>query len=76
MASGRSKYTHELLAVPALRNDGTRISVEFTMTLLRDNEGLILGAAAIIRDVSARWEKERVLKRRLAELEALGKHSS
>jgi PAS domain S-box-containing protein len=69
MASGRSKYSQELLAVPALTKDGSRISVEFTMTLIRDPEGGISGAAAIIRDVSARWEKERALNRRLAELE-------
>jgi PAS domain S-box-containing protein len=76
MAGGRSKYTRELLAVPALRKDGARISVEFSMTLVRDQEGLILGAAAIIRDVTARWEKDRALKRRLAELEAHSQKSS
>ena len=69
MASGQSKYSQELLAVPALKKDGSRVSVEFTMTLIRDHQGRISGAAAIIRDVSARWEKERALKRRLAELE-------
>jgi PAS domain S-box-containing protein len=69
MESGRSKYATELLAVPALTKDGSRISVEFSMTLIRDHQGRISGAAAIIRDVSARWEKERALKRRLAELE-------
>jgi PAS domain S-box-containing protein len=69
MESGRSKYATELLAVPALTRDGSRISVEFSMTLIRDHDGRISGAAAIIRDVSARWEKERALKRRLAELE-------
>ena len=71
--SGRSKYSYELLAVPALKKDGSRISVEFTMILLRDDQGRILGAAAIIRDVSARWEKERAMKRRLADLEAQSK---
>ena len=76
MASGRSKYTRELLAVPALRKDGARISVEFTMTLVRDQEGLVLGAAAIIREVTARWEKEQAMKRRLAALEAQGQKSS
>ena len=58
MKSGQSKYFYELLAVPALKKDGSRISVEFTMTLIQDHQGLILGTAAIIRDVSARWEKE------------------
>jgi PAS domain S-box-containing protein len=70
MHSGRSRYASELLAVPALKKDGTRISVEFSMVLIRDDEDHILGAAAIIRDVSARWEKDRALQRRLAELEA------
>ena len=70
MESGRSKYAQELLAVPAVKRDGSRISVEFTLTLFRDPKGLILGAAAIIRDVSVRWEKDRAMKRRLAELEA------
>jgi PAS domain S-box-containing protein len=43
MESGQSKYYHELLAVPAVKKDGSRVSVEFTMILLRDNQGRILG---------------------------------
>ena len=70
MQSGRSKYASELLAVPALKKDGTRISVEFTLILIRDHHEQILGAAAVIRDVSARWEKDRDRQRRLADLEA------
>jgi PAS domain S-box-containing protein len=69
MQSGRSKYSSELLAVPALNKDGDRISVEFTLILIRDHQDQILGVAAIIRDVSARWEKDRALQRRLAYLE-------
>ena len=73
MESGQSKYSQELLAVPALIKDGSRISVEFTIILIRDHQGVTSGAAAIIRDVSLRWEKERAMKRRLAALEAQGK---
>ena len=73
MESGHSKYSTELLAVPALKKDGSRISVEFTMVLIRDHQGLIMGGTAIIRDVSDRWEKDRSMKRRLAALEAQGK---
>ena len=69
----RANIPSELLAVPALKKDGSRISVEFTMILIRDHQGVILGATAIIRDVSDRWEKERAMKRRLAALEAQGK---
>jgi PAS domain S-box-containing protein len=69
MATGETKYGERLLAVPALRADGTRISVEFTVTLLPDPNGAILGIAAILRDVTARWEEQRALQRRLQELE-------
>ena len=49
MATGGTKYAQDLLAVPALRRDGSRISVEFTIVLVRGEEGEILGTGAIIR---------------------------
>lgn len=70
MATGLTRYGRELLAVPGLRKDGARISLEFTIALIRAEEGEILGAAAIIREVTARWEKEKARKQRLAALEA------
>jgi len=70
MASGTTKYGREMLAVPALRKDGTRISVEFTIVLLRSPSGEILGAAAIMQDVTARWQQQKQLKERLAALES------
>ena len=70
MATGVTRYGDEVLAVPALRRDGGRISIEFTILLVRNEAGDLLGTAAFIRDVTARWEKEKELKRRLAELEA------
>ena len=70
MAKGESKYAADLLAVPGLRKDGSRISLEFTITLVKDGDGEVLGAAAIIRDVTARWQRDQELKKRLAELES------
>ena len=72
MAAGVSKYAKDLLAVPGLTKDGRRISLEFTLTLVRDEGGQILGAAAIIRDVTARWQRDRELQKRLAALEERG----
>jgi PAS domain S-box-containing protein len=72
MASGQSRYAADLLAVPGLRRDGTRISLEFTITLIKDDEGQVLGAAAIMRDVTARWQREKELTKRLAVLEGQG----
>jgi PAS domain S-box-containing protein len=70
MATGVTRYGRELLAVPALRKDGARISLEFTIVMLRNDRGELIGTAALIRDVTTRWQEERVLKERLAGLQA------
>jgi PAS domain S-box-containing protein len=68
MATGTTKYAGSLLAVPALTADGTRISVEFTVTLLPDGNGRVEGIAAIMRDVSERYQKQRAMQRELRDL--------
>jgi len=68
MATGETEYAGRMLAVPAVRADGERISIEFTVTLLRDGSGGVWGIGAIVRDVTARWEQDRALKRELQAL--------
>ncbi len=70
METGVTRYGREVLAVPAVRKDGSSLSIEFTIQLLRDESGAIAGASAIIRDVTARWQRERDLRARVKELEA------
>jgi PAS domain S-box-containing protein len=70
METGVTRYGREVLAVPAMRKDGSRISVEFNILLLRASTGEILGAAATIQDVTERWQQQKELKSRLAALEA------
>jgi PAS domain S-box-containing protein len=71
MASGVTRYSgKDLLAVPALRKDGSSISIEFSIQLLRDDAGAILGPVAVVRDVTARWQRDKELRLRLKELEA------
>lgn len=66
METGNSRYGEgEVLSVPALRRDGVTISVEFTIVMLQ-NENQMVGIAAIMRDVTKRFEEVRILKRRLA----------
>jgi PAS domain S-box-containing protein len=68
MASGETRYgAGDLLAVPAVTRDGRQISVEFTIVLLRGADREIAGVAAILRDVTARFEETRRLKRALAD---------
>ena len=69
MQTGVTRYASELLAVPAVRKDGARISLEFSVTLIHDDAGAIAGVAAMMRDVTERWQRDRELRTRLAELE-------
>lgn len=69
MKTGKTRYGKELLKVPALRKDGSTISVEFTLLLVRNRRNEIIGTAAIIRDVTERWEQEKELKKKLKRLE-------
>ena len=65
MASGESRYGHgDILAVPAITKAGNKISVEFTIVPLRGEGGQLVGLAAIMRDVTERFEEMRKLKRR------------
>jgi PAS domain S-box-containing protein len=68
MQSGKTRYgAGDLLAVPALRKDGTRISVEFTVLLIRDDDGTLAGIAAILRDVTSRFEEMKRLRQAAAQ---------
>jgi len=72
METGESRYGHgDLLAVPGLRKDGSRISLEFTIVPLLDESGRMEGMTAILRDVTKRFEEMRALRRELAAARAV-----
>jgi hypothetical protein len=69
MESGHSRYGEgDVLSVPALRKDDTTISVEFTIVPLRTQADRMSGMAAIVRDVTERFEEMRRLRQKLAEI--------
>ena len=71
MESGVTRYGDgQLLAVPALHKDGRRLSVEFSIQLLKDGAGRIEWVVAVFRDVTERFQRDKTLKLRLKELEA------
>ena len=73
MASGVTKYGRDPLAVPAMRKDGSRISIEFNVVLVRAESGELAGVAAMVQDVTARWQQQKEMNTRLAALEASAK---
>jgi PAS domain S-box-containing protein len=67
MRTGQSRYGDgQILSVPAVRKDGGRISVEFTIVPFTDDSEQMIGIAAIMRDATARFEELRALRRQLA----------
>jgi PAS domain S-box-containing protein len=66
--TGESRYgAGDLLSVPALRKDGVRISVEFTILPFRDSSGRTVGMAATLRDVTARFDEMKALREAVAQ---------
>ena len=71
MQGRASRYGEgDLLAVPARHKDGRQISVEFTILPFHDAAGALIGIAAVLRDVTARFDEVRSLRRELAALKA------
>jgi PAS domain S-box-containing protein len=70
MATGITKYGHDVLRVPAVDKQGNSLSIAFTVAMLYGEDGKVSAIASIIRDETVRFNDERALKKRVAELEA------
>lgn len=67
MRTGQSRYAAgDLLAVPAVRKNGSRLSVEFSIVPFLDAENRMLGIGAVMRDVTERFEETKALRKALA----------
>ena len=69
METGTTRYGTSLLKVPAKHKDGRTLSIAFTVGMLFDEKHQANGVAAVIRDETERFAEERVLKKRLSDLE-------
>jgi len=70
MDTGTTRYGTTLLTVPALHKEGKPLSIAFTVAMLTDAAGKVTGIAAVVRDDTDRFQNDRALKKRIAELEA------
>ena len=69
IATGQTRYAHDVLHVPATHKDGRALSIAFTVGLLLGPERKVTGLVAVIRDDTKRFAEERDLRKRFAELE-------
>ena len=69
MATGQTRYAHDVLRVPALHKDGRPLPIAFTVGLLYGPQRYVTGILAVIHDETARFAEDRNLRKQLAELE-------
>jgi PAS domain S-box-containing protein len=69
METGRSRYNTDLLATPAVNKQGERLSVEFSIIMVKAEAGEVVGVAAIMRDVSAQHAEKKALREKIVALE-------
>ena len=73
MSTGQTRYGANVLRVPAAHKDGRALSIAFTVALVPSQKGSIEAIVAVVRDETERWQEERALRKRIAELEAAQK---
>jgi PAS domain S-box-containing protein len=71
--TGRTKYTDRVLTTRSARKDGSKLYVDLSFGLVRDEGRAVLGALAIGRDCTERYAADTALRSRIAALEARGK---
>jgi PAS domain S-box-containing protein len=71
MATGITRYGTEVLQVPAIDKAGRSFSIAFTVALLYSADNKVSGIAAVIRDDTRRFERDRAQRKRIAELEGV-----
>jgi len=70
MSDGFMEYGSEAHTAPAATKGGERISIEYTVSLLRDRDGKATGTVAVVRNATARLHREAALREKLAFLAA------
>jgi PAS domain S-box-containing protein len=74
MATGETRYAHDVLRVPAVHKDGRALSIAFTVGLLKSPQGTVTGIVAAIRDETQSFNEKRDLLKRLAACEGNKTH--
>ncbi|GAM10885.1 putative protein [Geobacter sp. OR-1] len=70
MATGETKYKTGLLSAPGIDREGRRVSLEFSMVLLKNEDGTIAGSGSIMRNVTEQRNREVALRERLKTCES------
>jgi PAS domain S-box-containing protein len=75
METGKTRYAHDVLRVPAVNKAGQDLSIAFTVFMLYGEDGQVTACGSVIRDETQRFAEDRQMRKRLRELEAQVKDS-
>ena len=76
METGITRYGTEVLQVPAIDKAGRSFSIAFTVALLYSADGNVSAIAAVMRDDTRRFERDRTQRKRISELETQVKETA
>lgn len=67
MDSGITRYGSQVLHVPALHKSGQKLSIAFSVGLIKDANGKVTGISAVVRDETEEFGRQRELRQQLEE---------
>lgn len=68
--TGQQKYVNRVLTTRSMHKNGTKLYVDLSFALVRDQAGAVVGALAVGRDCTARHLADGALRARVAQLES------
>ena len=70
LAEGDTRYGRQPLFTRTSHKDGTVFYVDMGLAVITDDTGEVAGAVALLRDATERRDRDRQMRKRIAELEA------
>lgn len=67
--TGQTKYGNRVLTTRSVHKDGSKLYLDLSFALVRDQAGAVAGSLAIGRDCTARYGADSILRARVLELE-------
>jgi PAS domain S-box-containing protein len=69
ITTGIAKYVGRVLTTRAAHKSGSKLYVDLSFALIRDQAGSVIGSLAIARDCTNRYLSDKALRARVSELE-------
>jgi PAS domain S-box-containing protein len=69
MANGHTRLGNRVMTTRSIQNNESRLYVDLSFAVIKDESGLAIGALAVGRNATERYLSDRALRKRVAEME-------